>query len=431
MPHIDIRRPLTILLALLLLNLANWLMPLTDPVEAIYGQVAKEMVETGDYMVPRFLGRPFYEKPPFMYWTVALSYRLFGFNDWAARFPGTLFAALGLALLFVVAERIFGPRAAWLSCLVMAGTLQYAVLGRMVLTDFYLLFFLSACLSSFFLGWQAGEKGRWLVRAAYALAGLAVLAKGPLGLALPGLVGLVYLIATGGWRRWRDLRLPSGLLIFAAVALPWYILIWQRQGSAFLLTFLGVHNYLRAVEAQAPKLNHWWYYLAMLPAGFLPWSGFLAHGFVLGWPRSRERTGGFFFLLWVLVVFVFFNLMATKYPTYLLPAFLPMSALIGAFLAGCWDEGHKMNWTAVALWHLPVMAALLLLPIAAFVTLRRLYPLNVAGAAVVPFALLCLLGFVGLLWGIARNEDPGVGGLTRTGRPVTGAHPHGNVGGRA
>ena len=320
MPHIDIRRPLSIfLLALLLFNLANWLMPLTDPVEAIYGQVAKEMVERGDYLV-------------------------------------------------------------------------------------YLLFFLSACLSSFFLGWQAGEKGRWLVRAAYALAGLAVLAKGPLGLALPGLVGLVYLIATGGWRRWRDLRLPSGLLIFAAVALPWYILIWQRQGSAFLLIFLGVHNYLRAVEAQAPKLNYWWYYLAMLPTGLLPWSGFLAHGFVLGWPRSRERTGGFLLLLWVLVVFVFFNLMATKYPTYLLPAFFPMSALIGAFLAGCWDEGYKMNRTAVALWHLPVMVALFLLPVTTFVTLRRLYPPDVAGAAAIPFTLLCLLRLAGLLWGIGRNR---------------------------
>lgn len=407
LPRTDLMRILSVFtLALVLFNLGNWLLPLTDPVEAIYGQVAKEMLQGGDCVSPRLCGRPFFEKPPFLYWVLTASHRLFGINDWAARFPVTVFAALCATMIYILASRIFNRRAALFGTLVLAGTFEFSILSRMILTDVLLVFFISACLSSFLLGWRSEPSRPWLIRLAYVFAGLAVVTKGPLGMLLPGLVIAVFLVATGGWRRWRELRLFSGAFLFLVLAVPWYFIMWKLHGEAFISNFFGVHNFLRTVDAQHPQLNRWWYYLAMLAIGFFPWAGLVPFGLALGWPRSwrglsRQAMDGVFLLIWAVAPFVFFNLVATKYPTYTLPIFFPLAVLAGAVLDRNWER-LELNPTALALWHLPVMLVMLLLP-AGLILLSRKHASD-SWLSLIPLCSLLLAGLAVVIWSLARRR---------------------------
>jgi 4-amino-4-deoxy-L-arabinose transferase-like glycosyltransferase len=172
-----------------------------------------------------------------------------------------------------------------------------------------------------------GIAGRTAVVAGAAAAGVATLAKGPLGLLLPGLVVGGFLLSTREWRRLRELFAPLAILAFLIVAAPWYVAIFRDQGERFVSVFLLNHNLQRFSSTIHNHPGPFWYYLPVLLVGLFPWSGLAIPGLVRTSPR--ESLADRFVLLWLVLPLAFFSLAASKLPGYILPCVPPLAILMG------------------------------------------------------------------------------------------------------
>ena len=345
---------LLVFLAALTFYLAfNAYIPITDPVESNYALTAKEMVETGDWLSPRIYGHYWFDKPIMIYWLIALSFKVFGITDFAARFPAALFSAGSVAFIYWFGQKLFAnTKAALLSALVLATSLEFWVLAKMIITDAVLFFYTSISLATLYLGLRYTGWGWYVV--AYAVAGLAVLTKGPVGLVLPGLIVISYIVLTRQWQLAKRLFLLPGLVVFLLVASPWYLQMYQLHGSEFIDTFLGLHNYIRATVSEHPNDNVFYYYLVLFPVSMLPWTGILFRS--MGILRKEPKTSPLVYLaIWPLIIIVFYTLMATKYPTYVFPASFPVALLIGHTLSKMQSMRDRKSW-----WYLSIPTLLLI-----------------------------------------------------------------------
>ena len=320
-----------ILCLVLLYFWGNGALSVTAPVEVNYAQTAKEMLAAGDYLSPQIYGNYWYDKPIFFYWELIAAFSVFGVTDFAARFFPALFAAAGLVLSYTFARRLYDERTAFWSTIILGTGVLYSVLAKLILTDMSLFVFFGGTLAAFFIGYYEQRTHYFYI--AYACAGLAVLTKGPIGLLLPGLVILVFLAAARDLSALRRICIPTGLLVFAAVCAPWYVYMYLAHGADFVNTFLGIHNVLRATVSEHAQWNVWYFYLGIYFFGMFPWSFALPLAFFRAWRvRPVLDAGTQFLLVWAIVVPLFFQLMATKYPTYSFPAFLPTAILTAHLL---------------------------------------------------------------------------------------------------
>lgn len=342
---------LTAVLALVFFLLYNQVLPVTDPVEANYALTAREMLESGDWLSPRIYGAYWFDKPVMTYWLLASSFAAFGLNEWAARLPGAVFAALGVGYAcWLSLETGANKKRALLTALVLATSLEYWVLARLVLTDAVLFFFSAVTMGQAYLGLSRDQSHYWLT--AYAASALAVLTKGPVGLVLPGLLLLAYVLACRDWRLLKRFRWGWGLVAFLLLVGPWYVWMLMQHGEQFVTTFLGLHNVTRATVSEHPDDNVFYYYLVLYPVSLLPWSGLLLASLLKR--RAAVLQGGLSRYLWVWLsgTLLFYTLMATKYPTYVFPALFP-----GAMLAA--GQLEQMLQGRCSLWWLTAPAALL------------------------------------------------------------------------
>lgn len=337
------------IISLFLLTLAAYLLfnagiAVTDPVESNYALTAKEMLLSGDLLSPRIYGHYWYDKPAMIYWLIAGCYKIFGINEFAARFPAAIFSALSVTLTYWFALEIYhNRRIAWLSALALATSLEFWLLSKMIITDAILFFFFSLVLVSFYLGVTRREK-QWYMLAG-AAAGFAVLTKGPVGLALPGLVILAYLFASRQLKELKQLLSPAAVSVFLLITLPWYLYMYTAHGHEFVYTFLGLHNFLRATVSEHPKDNYFYYYLILFPVSLLPWTGiFIREVFTKGATVNERNPHRLFLLLWPAVIIAFFTAMATKYPTYVFPALFPAALLTGWQLDKMLSSAKRKEW---------------------------------------------------------------------------------------
>jgi 4-amino-4-deoxy-L-arabinose transferase-like glycosyltransferase len=210
------------------------------------------------------------------------------------------------------------------------GLLGFAY-GRAASMDMLLAACVSASIALFGLR-LLGIAGRLAVTAGWACAGLATLAKGPLGLLLPVLVVGAYVAMTREARRVRELVHPAGLAAFVAVAAPWYLAVLAAQGRLFVDVFFLNHNLQRFTSTVHNHPGPFWYYVPVLLAGMFVWSGLLLPALFTTQPR-RER-GHLFLLTWLLVPLVFFSAAGSKLPGYVLPCLPPLAILCGRTLVG-------------------------------------------------------------------------------------------------
>jgi 4-amino-4-deoxy-L-arabinose transferase-like glycosyltransferase len=293
------------------------------------------MLESQDYVVPRFNGQLRVDKPALLYWAQVAAYRLFGVNEFAARLPSALAALLTLLLTYELGRRLFSTTTGLLGGLVLASATMFCVSAHFANPDSLLVAATVLTLGFFWVGFA--RKGRIWFAPVGAAAGLAVLAKGPVGLALPGLIILVFLTWERRLRLLLDCRVVWGILTFAAVALPWYVLVGVETRGEFLREFLWKHNLDRALD---PMENHFgppYYYLIAVALGFVPWCAFfgpaLYYAVGRGARADAERAEAYRFLWsWFAVYFVFFSLAATKLPGYILPLYPPTALLTARFL---------------------------------------------------------------------------------------------------
>ncbi len=339
------RRDLLILLALgcLLFLPALGRRDLWNPDEARYAEVAREMRASGEYLLPHLNGRLYTQKPPLLFWSMLLSSVPFGrVTETAARLPSALAAIAALMLTFRIAERLVSRRAAWIAALAFgtSGTILWQ--GRFGQIDMLLGGLVALGVWFWVRAWT--EERPALMLGFFASAGLATIAKGPVGL-LPPLFGiLLFLIATKRAREIKNLRIGRGLALYAAVVLAWLIPAALRGGTGYLQQIA----FKQTVTRYAEPWHHFqppWYYLTTIPADFFPWTFLLPTALVLGWRRlaGRERDGFLFGLSWVVATLVFFSVSPAKRSVYMLTMYPGLALVLGAALdrlAEGWAAGR-------------------------------------------------------------------------------------------
>ena len=324
---------------------------LTDKTEALFVEVAREMLERNDWVTPWWNGERFFDYPVWGYWMVVGSFRLFGISEWAARLPSALAASAvvigGFALMLAWASPQEPARQRWGRGLLAAGVLAtspgWIGWGRVATTDMFLSSAITLSLFSFLLAHHRREQSlpARLGRIGFALfSAIAVLAKGPVGLLLPGLVIVVFLSLTRQWRHWwKPGALLAMALLFAGVCLPWYVAATQANGSVFVDGFLGFSNIQRFTNVLYRHPGPPWFYLPWVLLLLLPWSLFLPPALAAlrfwrwsRWQRAAEDPAlelPLFLLLWLGLIVAFFSAAATKLPGYILPA-MPAGSLLVA-----------------------------------------------------------------------------------------------------
>jgi 4-amino-4-deoxy-L-arabinose transferase-like glycosyltransferase len=304
--------------------------PLWNQDEGMHAATSKDMVVSGDWVTPTLNGEPFFDKPALHNWLVALAFTVLGFTEFAARLPSAL---LGLGCVLVTYElgrRLYGPRTGTLGAVVLATAGQFFVLSRTVMHDISLSFFVTLGLALWYAGYQLAGRGRHFLLLSYAAFGFAALAKGPLGVLVPGAIVFLFLAIRKDLRFLGGMSLGWGVLIGLAIAAPWYLAVSLRNPGYAHYFFVEL-NFGSFLSQQSHHPEPVTYYLPTLITGFIPWSVFLPVALVRSWRRGREDAhgGDLFLLLWAGFFFVFFSLASSKLPTYILPLFPPLAILVG------------------------------------------------------------------------------------------------------
>lgn len=327
---------------------------LQDDADSTHAEAAREMFVTGDYVTLHVNGVRYLEKAPLMYWLIAFSYRIFGVNEFAARFPIVL-AMLLLALLAARwAKEAFGIRAGIYGALFVTTTAGYFLFTRFLIPE-AILSLLIACSFYFFLRGLDPHGRPWHWYAGYTALALAVLTKGLVALVFVGITAVIYVALTGDWRRWREFRLPSGLLLLLAIAAPWHLLAGFRNPRFFWFYFVNEH-FLRFLGRRYPKdynkvpaSLYWTMHLVWL----FPWSMYLPVALRNLWNdagSAEKKTNQSSFAdrtrllcwIWAGVVLTFFAF-STNQEYYTLPAYFPILLLLAGAIAGE-EASEKGPW---------------------------------------------------------------------------------------
>src|SRR5262245_8565290 len=215
---------------------------LVGPDEPRYAAVAREMLQTGDYITPRLYGMPWFEKPALLYWLTAAGFGLFGIGEFAVRLPSALAATATVYFMYFVCRRLWGLTVAVWASLILASSAGYLAFARAGSMDMVL----TACLTIGFLCFLMGynlrdPRRRWWFLAFYALIGFGALAKGPVAIALPVLSLACYLLFQGRRDEWKEWY-PAYALIILVVTIPWYAAVTFQNGYEFVRVFLINHN---------------------------------------------------------------------------------------------------------------------------------------------------------------------------------------------
>jgi 4-amino-4-deoxy-L-arabinose transferase-like glycosyltransferase len=300
---------------------------LWEPDEARYAEIAREMLASGNFIVPHLNYVPYIEKPPLLYWLTALSMKLWGVNEFGARFPTAAAALIGVLATYIFVRRAFDSRRAIMAAAILATSALYAVMAQVLTTDMLLTAIMTVATSAFFLQWREGGRWWWVF---YVAMGLAVLTKGPVGAVIPIGVGVIFLWyegeLSGSFRRFHTV---SGLLATAALTLPWFIAVTIREPGFFQFYIVGEH-FRRFLQPGYSHHEAFYYYLPVIAGGFLPWS--LIALFV-PWRSLEPSSARRFCLIVTATILVLFSVASAKLVPYVLPAFPFMAALVADGLA--------------------------------------------------------------------------------------------------
>lgn len=311
-------------------------------------EIGREMALTGNWAVPMLNQRPFLEEPPLYYGTLALTFKALGVSDRVARIPSAIFAFATVLVLFFTVNFLFGPRIALFSGIILATTGEYFRVAHTVIVDSALTFFIACAMSLFIVGYLSDSNRKKLLCyiLLYISCTFAFYTKGFIGIVIPGLGILSFLVADKNIKEIIKMRLWLGILIFLVLTLPWFITLWQQGGKEHLDVFL-LHNHLQrflpgkfsgTISGEASGHHHpFYYYLIEFPVGFLPWSLLLVPVFIHAFSRSDKsetppEKGRLLAKCWFFAGIVFLSAASTKRTLYLMPLFAPMALLTSLYV---------------------------------------------------------------------------------------------------
>lgn len=310
---------------------------LWDIDEGMHAVMAQNMVLNGNWVTPVFNGEPFFDKPPLFNWLTGVSFMLFGFTEFAARLPSAAAGFGCVVLTWLIGRRIYNPMAGILAALVLATSLEFIIVGRMVQYDVPFAFFTTLSMYFFCLGIGESHRRRRYFLLFYVAAAFATLTKGPLGLFVPALAIGIYILYLRRFSFLRQLQLMPGTLIVLLIVAPWVIMM-ERANPGYVEYFVmkqHVANVFGAVgDLHARHPRPFYYYVPIVFAGLFPWSMIL--------PQALRRTAcgetgvtrslSVFLAIWFVAGLVFFSLATSKLSTYVLPLFPAAALILGRYL---------------------------------------------------------------------------------------------------
>lgn len=297
-----------------------------------YAEVVREMIRSGEWVVPHLNGEIYVDKPPLTFWLIAIPSFLYGsVTPLLARLPSALAAWIGVIILFLWGKRVYGTT---LSGLISGGVLlscyQYFFQARLAKTDMLLCLFVLLSLYFFYLGYREPERRRYLFHGlSFFFMGLGILTKGPFGFFIPFPIISAFLIKERQWKMLVSKGFIVGYLILALTILPWALLFIQRVGFDRSITLVKESH---ALSRQAPI----YFYFIQIWFEFFPWSLLIPFlSFYLWKERGRIwHSEGSLFILWFVVLFVLLTLFKVRTSRYLLPALPALALMIG----GMWRK---------------------------------------------------------------------------------------------
>jgi 4-amino-4-deoxy-L-arabinose transferase-like glycosyltransferase len=393
--------------------------PLFDPDEGRYAEIPREMLQSGDWVTPRFDGLKYFEKPPLQYWATATLYAVAGVHEWSSRAwtVGLAFACLGA--VYGWTRRLYGRDAARTALLALAVSPFFLVVGHLDLLDPGFTFWLTAMVLAFTLAQTSPERSdaerRWMM-AAWVAAALAILTKGIVVGVLAGGALIIYSLIERDARPWRRLHPGAGLPLFLVLAAPWFIIVSLRNPHFAQFFFVHEH-FTRFLTTVHQRVEPWWYFLPLLLAGTLPWILPLVRAVRAAWSEAGiappavagAAAAAFkpcrFLLIYALFTLVFFSLSDSKLAPYVLPMFPVLAAVTGAQAAG------DARFTRRAAWIGAGLVACVALGLLVYSARRNSYVPHQASVWALAAIVLAAGALVTLLPGL-RGREPGAAAAT-------------------
>ena len=324
-----------------------------DANEAFYVETPREMMERGDYVFPTFNYEPRVNKPVLSYWIVAGFYKLFGVSVAVQRIPIAIGGMLLVVITFFLGRLAYGEEGSgppatvaglW-AALGFAVSPRLVMFSRRIFIDIYITLFMAAALLFFALAERYPNRRRLFLALMYVSVGLGVLTKGPIAIALPGLIFFIYLLVHRELHRVTRMMIPAGIAIVAAIVVPWYAALYRRDVWTHIVSFFVGENIGRFSEGVGVDQDRGaLFYLGVLFSDGFPWAILLFSAGVLWWRSAEHPAPGTehraahrvqaLLWIWILTIVVFFSFSASKQDLYIYPVMPAVAALGGVAIAG-------------------------------------------------------------------------------------------------
>lgn len=384
--------------------------PILDGDTASSAVIAKNIIQSGNWITMQTMEGTPASKPPLLYWIMALGSVFFGVNEFGLSIIHSIIAGLTVLLTYFIAKELYTEKIGFWSALILLTSAQFFYQGRSPLYDIPLTFFITAAFFCFIL-YEKHKKLFFYLLVPF-FTGLAFLIKGPVGLALVGIVLLIYLIWTKKSKEYLNLKLLGALLIFLIVIVPWFFTQYQIYGNK-LLDVYWYNNVVRffhpvdsvgndlTVNTAHPQYDFYSYFIQIFIL-FVPWAGFLYPAI---FSNIRDRKN-YLIISWILGIIIFFSLSLNyKVSRYILPAFPALAIIVGKFICDASENIEKYKKpVAISKW----LTVLLIAPLLVIGTIYMIYSFPAQQQAyqpiVLPFIIIFTLGIIISSFFFFKNE---------------------------
>jgi 4-amino-4-deoxy-L-arabinose transferase-like glycosyltransferase len=354
------------------------------PVEPRYAEIARVMFIKGEWIIPMVNGDLYTDKPILYFWLVLIAAKIAGaVNEWTVRLPAA-FGGVGFVLTtYFVGRDFFSARIGLLAAAMLASSVRVIWEARWAHIDALFCFFF--LLSVYYAARALLRKGSPnAILLAYVFMGLATLAKGLIGVVLPALLLVSFMIARRDWRMLGAAKLHLGIPIFLIVVVPWVVLVNAATGNRWLADFVYVHH-IQRYTAGAGHRQPFFYYFTTLPVDLLPWTIFAIPALCACRRGLMAEPAKLFVILWFVVIFLFFSVSDTKRDLYLMPLLPTIAIFIAHYIndldAGRLPQSALYRWLSL-LFFTSIAAVGLGLPAAAWVLRRDVFWISLPVAVV-------------------------------------------------